>query len=115
MIMAAAPSFTPEALPAVIVPGVRTDGFSFARASSVVSTRDREIDLARADRLRRGADRVEARRTKAVDGDAGDRVGQPSEQERHACDVAVVLAGLVGATEIDVVEPRPVCLWMPLH
>src|SRR5437762_424400 len=32
-----------------------------------------------------------------------------------ARDVAVVLSGLVGAAEIDVVEPRPIRLWIPLH
>ncbi len=36
---AAAPSLTPEALPAVTVPSARTIGFSFASASSVVSAR----------------------------------------------------------------------------
>ena len=38
-IIAAAPSLTPEALPAVTVPGLRTIGFSLARPSSVVSGR----------------------------------------------------------------------------
>jgi len=38
-IMAAAPSLTPEAFPAVIVPGVRKAGLSFKRASRVVSAR----------------------------------------------------------------------------
>ena len=38
-ISAAAPSFTPDALPAVTVPGLRTIGFSFARPSNVVSGR----------------------------------------------------------------------------
>ena len=38
-IIAAAPSLTPEALPAVTVPGLRTIGFSFVRPSSVVSGR----------------------------------------------------------------------------
>ena len=37
--MAAAPSLTPEALPAVIVPGWRTNGLSLASASAVVSGR----------------------------------------------------------------------------
>ena len=36
---AAAPSFTPEELPAVTVPGVRNGVFSFDSASSVVSLR----------------------------------------------------------------------------
>ena len=33
-----------------------------------------------------------------------DRLGQPGEQHRHAGDVAVVLAGLVGAAEPDVLD-----------
>ena len=37
--MAAAPSLTPEALPAVMVPGWRTNGLSLASASAVVSGR----------------------------------------------------------------------------
>ena len=37
--IAAAPSLTPDALPAVTVPGLRTMGFSLARPSSVVSGR----------------------------------------------------------------------------
>src|SRR6266516_2210171 len=39
MIIAAAPSLTPEALPAVTVPGLRNGVLSFARPSSVVSGR----------------------------------------------------------------------------
>ena len=39
MIIAAAPSLTPEALPAVTVPGLRTNGLSLASPSSVVSGR----------------------------------------------------------------------------
>ena len=39
MIIAAAPSFTPDALPAVTVPGSRNGVFSLARPSSVVSGR----------------------------------------------------------------------------
>ena len=38
-IIAAAPSLTPDALPAVTVPGLRTIGFNFVRPSSVVSGR----------------------------------------------------------------------------
>ena len=36
------------------------------------------------------------------------RCRQPGEQQRHARDVAVVLAGLVGAAEDDVVDAPPV-------
>jgi hypothetical protein len=40
----------------------------------------------------------------AVDGDAGDLDGEAGEQGGHAGDVAVVLAGLVGAAEVHVGE-----------
>ena len=220
--MAAAPSLTPDALPAVIVPGLRTNGLSLASASSVVSGRgcsslstvdrpglaarhldrhdllgedsptrmrlagallraEREgvlvvardlvvlgdvlaglrhridavlllhqrIDEAPADggvldlgrcaenasgalpmtngarvidstppamaksispaRIARAAvaDRVEAGRAQPVDGDAGHAIRQARQQQRHARDVAVVLAGLVGAAEDDLVERAP--------
>ena len=36
--------------------------------------------------------------------------GSPAKQQRHAGDIAVVLAGLVGAAEEHFVEPRPVGL-----
>ena len=71
---------------------------------------DGEIHLAGADGARRIADGVEARGAQPVDGEAGDRLRQPGEQERHARDVAVVLAGLIGAAEEHFVEPRPVGL-----
>ena len=229
MIIAAAPSLTPEALPAVTVPGSRTKFFSLASASSVVSGRrcssllDRDrpgfaarhdhrldllveetrrlglggallraerksvlvlaadlivlgdvlggvrhridavlllhqrIDEAPADggvldrrrcagtppapcpspaapasstrrrrrwrsRSRRRGSRCAASPT-AFNPDAHSRLtvqpgtesGRPGQQQRHARDVAVVLAGLVGAAEIHLVERRPIELRMPLH
>src|SRR6516164_2184099 len=58
------------------------------------------------------ADRIKARGAKPIDGLAGNRLRQARKQERHPRDVAVVLAGLVGAAEIDFVERRPVELRM---
>src|SRR5262249_62412638 len=69
-----------------------------------------EIHFAAADGARCVAARVQARRAQPVDGDAGHRVRQPGQEQRHARDIAVVLAGLVGAAEIDVIEPRPIGL-----
>ena len=43
-------------------------------------------------------------RAQPVDRDARDRLRQAREQRRHAGDVAVVLAGLVGAAEVDVLD-----------
>ena len=74
------------------------------------AARDGELHLAGADRARRIADGVEARRAQPVDGDAGNAVRQAGQQQRHAGDVAIVLAGLVGAAEEHFVEPRPVDL-----
>jgi hypothetical protein len=54
--------------------------------------------------------RIEAGGAQPVHGDAGDPVRQPGQQQRHACDIAVVLAGLVGAAEKDFIQPRPVGL-----
>src|SRR6202035_2624716 len=55
---------------------------------------------------------VEAGRAQPVDGDAGDRIRQPGQQKRHAGDVAIVLAGLVGTAEEHFVEPRPIGLFV---
>src|SRR5438477_285562 len=92
-IIAAAPSLTPDALPAG----------------------NREIDLAGADRATRGADRIEARCAEAIEGLAGNRFRHAREQQRHAGDVAVVLAGLVGAAEKHLIYLRPVEIGMLRH
>ncbi len=65
-------------------------------------------DLAGADGARGGADRIEARGAEPVDGGAGDGVGELGQERRHAGDVAVVLARLVGAAEDHLVELGPV-------
>ena len=65
---------------------------------------DCELDLARLDPPRRGGDRFHSRGAEAVDGRAGNGLGQAREQERHAREVAVVLARLVGAAEKDLVD-----------
>ena len=69
---------------------------------------DGEVDLAGADRARGVADRIEAGGAEPVHGDAGHMIRQAREQRRHARDIAVVLAGLVGAAEHDLVERGPV-------
>ena len=53
---------------------------------------------------RRGGDRFHARGAQAVDGRAGNGLGQAREQERHAREVAIVLARLIGAAEKDLVD-----------
>ena len=77
---------------------------------------DDQVGVAGADRLRGDRDRGHAGGAEAVDGESGDRVGQPGEQHGHPGDVAVVFAGLVRGAEDDLVERRsPACTasWMP--
>ncbi len=61
--------------------------------------------LARLDRPRRLSDRVEPRGAKAVDRHARNGVRQAREQERHAGEIAIVLARLVRRAENDVLDP----------
>ena len=74
-----------------------------------------EFDLAGADRAACGADRIEAGRAKTIERLAGNQFRNAGEQERHARDVAVVLAGLVGATEKHLIDLRPVEIGMFGH
>jgi hypothetical protein len=76
---------------------------------------DHQIGVAGADGARGGADGVHARAAQSVDRGAGDFERQAGEQGRHARDVAVVLAGLVGAAVEDVVERAPVEVGMAQH
>ena len=76
---------------------------------------DGELDLAAADGARGVTDGVEAGGAQPVDRDAGHGIGNARQQQRHARHVAVVLAGLVGATEHDLVERRPVDLGIAPH
>ena len=55
-----------------------------------------------------GTDRIQPGGAQPVQRDAGHRLGQSGQQQRHPRHVAVVLAGLVGAAHIDFVELRPV-------
>jgi hypothetical protein len=73
-----------------------------------------EVDLAGADRTGDDADRVHARTAETVDRRAGHVDRQAGKQRRHARDVAVVLAGLVGAAIDRVVERGPVEVGMAL-
>ena len=59
---------------------------------------DEEIPFPGLDAAGGTGDRAESGGAEAVDGFAGDGHRQAGEQERHARDIAVVLAGLVGAT-----------------
>src|SRR2546430_915630 len=98
---AAAPSFNDEELPAVTdppPPNTAPRGASFPNRGSAHPGLAR---LDRGGRLRRGLQTAGA---EPVHRRAGDRVGEPGEQHRHARHVAVVLARLVGAAEDHLVE-----------
>ncbi|MFK4520055.1 hypothetical protein ABIF20_007420 [Bradyrhizobium japonicum] len=69
---------------------------------------DRKLDLAGPDGAAGRTDRVQARGAEPVQGLAGNRIRQAREQQGHARDVAVVLAGLVGAAEEDFVDLCPI-------
>ena len=77
---------------------VRRAGHRFDAAA------DEHVAVADRDRVRRRVDRLEPRAAQPVDGQATDLDREVREQERHPRDVAVVLAGLVGAAEDDVLD-----------
>jgi hypothetical protein len=65
---------------------------------------DEQLALAAPDGLGGRVDGLESRAAQPVDGLAGHADGQAGQQQRHAGDVAIVLAGLVGAAQDDVVD-----------
>ena len=67
--------------------------------------RDDEVRVARLHQPGRVHRCLQAASTEPVDGQAGDAHGQSRQQHGHPADVAVVLAGAVGATEDHVVDP----------
>ena len=76
---------------------------------------NRKLGLARPNGAARSTDRIEAGGAEPVQRLAWNRVRKPGKQQRHARDVAVVLAGLVGAAEEDFVHLRPVELGVLGH
>ena len=77
---------------------VRRPGHRFdAAADEHVAVADRDRVGGRVDRLQTGA-------AQSVDGEAADLDREVREEQRHPGDIAVVLAGLVGATEDDVLD-----------
>ena len=69
---------------------------------------EHQFGITGADRARRAANRVEAGTAQPVDCGAGYMLRQPCQQRRHARDVAVVLAGLVGTAIDHVVKLIPI-------
>src|SRR3546814_7719551 len=65
---------------------------------------DRQAPFAGLDHAGGVVHRLHAGRAQPVDGAAGDAGGQPGQPQRHAGDVAVVLARLVDAAVVDLVD-----------
>jgi len=78
------------------------------------ATRDDEICFAGLDGASSGDYGVHAGAAETVDGGPRHRTRQTGQKQRHARDIAVVLAGLVGAAEDDVVDGFPVDSPVPL-
>ena len=81
---------------------VRRAGHRFDAAA------DEHVAVADGDRVRGRVDRLEPRAAQPVDGQPADLDREVGEEQRHPRDVAVVLAGLVGAAEDDVLDERRV-------
>ena len=69
---------------------------------------DEHRTVAKGHGMRGSDDRLEPGAAEPVDGLAGDLDRQPGEERGHPADVAVVLPGLVGGAEDDVVDHRVV-------
>ncbi len=79
------------------------------------SAGDHQAGVAGLDRPRRRANRIHAGTAQAVDGGAGNFLRQTRQQRRHARHVAIVFAGLVGATVDHVIDFFPVDAGIATH
>lgn len=76
------------------------------------ATCDGHVHFAGADRAGRGPDRFEAGRTEAIERHAGHLNRQPGQQQAHPGNVAIVLAGLIGAAIEDLVDRPKIQPWV---
>ena len=76
---------------------------------------DHQLGLASPDRPRRSDDGVHAGAAQPVDRRSANADRQPGQQQRHAGDVAIVFARLVGAAKDDVVDRLPVDAGVSAH
>ena len=82
-------------------------------AHALDASGDHQVGVSGDDRAGRVTHRIQAGGAQAVERDPRDLHRQSRQQRRHPCHVAVVLAGLVGAAEHDVVDGGPVNLRVP--
>ena len=68
------------------------------------TTGHHDLSFAARDGARGDGHRVEARTTETVDGRGGDGHRKAGEQRGHAGDVAIILAGLIGAADEHVIH-----------
>ena len=88
--------------------GVRLRGHERRAAHRLDAAGHEQVAVAGGDRVAGADDGREAGRAEPIHGHSRNRVGQPREQRRHPGDVAVVLARLVRAAEVDVLDLRRV-------
>ncbi len=62
------------------------------------------LSLAAPDRTGGNRHGIEARSTQSIDSPAGNRFRQSSQEQRHAGNVSIVLAGLVGTAQNHIVD-----------
>ena len=67
---------------------------------------DKDVPVADCDRMGGRIDGLESAAAQPIHSQSGDLDGQAGQQQGHASDVAVVLAGLVGAAQDDVLDQR---------
>jgi hypothetical protein len=81
---------------------------AFARENALSGLGDHQPRFAGTDGTRCGSERVQPRSAQAIESGARHIDRQAGEQAGHARDVAVVLPGLVGAAEQNLVDGGPV-------
>src|SRR5882724_11591554 len=79
-----------------------------ALGAALDAASDDQRSLSGANGPGRAANRIEARTAETVDRYARYADGQAGQQRRHARDVAIVLACLIGAAVDNVIELRPI-------
>ena len=92
----------------VVLPvGKERSGFGTAHGARLIdSTSTRRRRPRPASRRGRPGRRRQPGTAQPVDGDARDLLRETGQEQAHPGDVAVVLAGLVGAAEVDVLDLR---------
>ena len=79
-------------------------GDEWCAAHALYATGNDHLGIANGDGVRGGGERLQARAAEAIHGLPGNLNGVAGNEERHARDVAVVFASLVGAAQDHIVD-----------